>query len=165
MNTWPVLFYDRRMANSRGHASAPISLLRNEYVFFPSPRIMGHHRIISNLQSPTKDLLIIDFYVRFALKYQLDKDTILKLISLVCYDKFYVTILYVTQLYITCMIRKINSYGSQKLQQLKISYFENMLKLETSNISYVSWNIDKQTQSEADNASFYICTYVCTHIK
>lgn len=32
---------------------------------------MGHHRIISNLQSPTKDLLIIDFYVNFVLKYQL----------------------------------------------------------------------------------------------
>lgn len=32
---------------------------------------MGHHRIISNLQSPTKDLLIIDFYVSFVLKYQL----------------------------------------------------------------------------------------------
>lgn len=64
------------------------------------------------------------------------------------------------------MIRKINSYGSQKLQQLKkIAISKNMLKLETSNISYVSWNIDKQTQSEADNASFYICTYVCTHIK
>lgn len=39
--------------------------------FFPSPRIMGHHRIISNLQSPTKDLLIIDFCVSFVLKYQL----------------------------------------------------------------------------------------------
>lgn len=70
-NEYLVLFYDRRMANSRGHASAPISLLRNEYVFFPSPRIMGHHRMISNLQSPTKDLLIIDFYVSFVLKYQL----------------------------------------------------------------------------------------------
>lgn len=70
-NEYLVLFYDRRMANSKGHASAPISLLRNEYVFFPSPRIMGHHRIISNLQSPTKDLLIIDFYVSFVLKYQL----------------------------------------------------------------------------------------------